>query len=147
VEIQFVGATKEVTGSCHLLKVGGHKILLDCGLIQGRREDEARNCEPFPFNPGEIDAVVLSHAHIDHSGRIPLLVKAGFKGPVYTQKASRDLCRIMLKDSGYLQEKDAEWNNRKRERKGLSLVEPLYTLDDAQVAMHQFKGIDYTHHV
>ena len=143
MEIQFVGATKEVTGSCHLLKVGGHKILLDCGLIQGRRKDEARNREPFPFNPGEIDAVVLSHAHIDHSGRIPLLVKAGFKGPVYTQKASRDLCRIMLKDSGYLQEKDAEWDNRKRERKGLSLVEPLYTLDDAQVAMHQFKGIDY----
>ncbi|HID82364.1 MAG TPA: MBL fold metallo-hydrolase [Chromatiales bacterium] len=143
MEIQFVGATKDVTGSCHLVKVAGHKILLDCGLFQGRREDEARNRKPFPFNPGEIDAVVLSHAHIDHSGRIPLLVKAGFKGPIYTQKASRDLCRIMLKDSGYLHEKDAEWDNRKRERKGLSLVEPLYTVEDAQATMRQFKGIDY----
>ena len=143
MEIQFVGATKEVTGSCHLIKVGPHKILLDCGLIQGRREDEARNRQPFPFNPGEIDAVVLSHAHIDHSGRVPLLVKAGFKGPVYTQKASRDLCRIMLKDSAYLQEKDAEWDNRKRERKGLEPVEALYSIEDAMVALKQFRGMDY----
>ncbi len=143
MHIRFAGATKEVTGSCHLFEVGGHRFLLDCGLIQGRPEDEARNREPFPFDPHSIDAVILSHAHIDHSGRIPLLVKAGFKGPVYTQKASRDLCRIMLRDSAYLQEKDAEWDNRKRERKGLPSVSPLYTMADATIAMHQFKGIDY----
>lgn len=143
MEITFHGAAQEVTGSCHLVKVGNHQILLDCGLIQGRAKDEARNREPFPFDPQQIDAVVLSHAHIDHSGRIPLLVKAGYRGPIYTQRACRDLCRIMLKDSAFLNEKEAEWTNRKRERKGLMPVDPLYTEADVQVAMHQFKAMDY----
>ncbi len=143
MQIQFHGAAGEVTGSCHLIKVGDHRILLDCGLVQGGRKNEARNAEPFSFNPSSIDAVVLSHSHIDHSGRIPFLVKSGFKGPIYTQKASRDLCRIMLKDSAYLNEKEAGWENRKRERKGLKLIEPLYTVQDAQVAMRQFKGLAY----
>ena len=132
MEITFHGAAQEVTGSCHLVKVGNYQILLDCGLIQGRAKDEARNREPFPFDPHGIDAVVLSHAHIDHSGRIPLLVKAGFRGPIYTQRASRDLCRIMLRDAAFLNEKDAEWANRKRERKGLPRVDPLYTEADAK---------------
>lgn len=143
MHIEFHGAAGEVTGSCHLISVGKYRVLLDCGMVQGTHKDEARNAEPFPFEPSSIDAVVLSHAHIDHSGRIPFLVKSGFKGPIYTQKASRDLCRIMLKDAAYLNEKEAEWENRKRERKGLKLVDALYTMQDTRVAMRQFKGIDY----
>ena len=143
IQVEFLGAAGEVTGSCHLIKVGQYRILLDCGLIQGRASDEARNREPFPFDPKSIDAMVLSHAHIDHSGRIPMLVKAGFSGPIYTHRASRDLCRIMLKDSAFINEKDVEWENRKRKRKGLSTIEPLYTIDEARQAMHQFKGIVY----
>lgn len=143
ISIQFLGAAGEVTGSCHLLTVGDQRVLLDCGLIQGSRKDEARNHAPFPFNPESIDAVVLSHAHIDHSGRLPLLVKSGFRGTVYTHAASRDLCRVMLKDAGFLSERDAEWENRKRERKGLKPVEPLFTVADAKHAMRQFKGLVY----
>ena len=143
MSIQFFGAAGEVTGSCHLLTVGKHRILLDCGLIQGSRKDEARNRDPFPFEPGGIDAMILSHAHIDHSGRVPLLVKSGFRGPVYTHRASRDLCRIMLKDAGYLSEKDALWENKKRQRKGLKPVDPLFTVEDAKLALQQFKGLVY----
>ena len=143
IEIEFFGATGEVTGSCHLVTVGNHKILLDCGLIQGRAKDEARNREPFPFDPRSIDAVVLSHAHIDHSGRLPLLVKAGFRGRIYTHRASRDLCRIMLKDSAFLYQKDVEWENRKRARKGLDMIDAMYTIEDARIAMKQFKGLVY----
>ena len=143
IEVKFLGATGEVTGSCHLITVGKHKILLDCGLIQGRAKDEERNRVAFPFDPASIDVVVLSHAHIDHSGRLPLLVKAGFRGTIYTHRASRDLCRIMLKDSAFLQQKDAEWENRKRARKGLEPVDSIYTIEDAQIAMKQFKGMVY----
>ena len=145
MDIQICGAASVVTGSCYLLRIGEHQILLDCGLFQGGREIDALNHEPFPFDPSRLDAVILSHAHIDHSGRLPLLVKAGFRGPIYTQRACRDLCRIMLKDSAFLQEKDAEWDNRKRERKGLKSVSPLYTMDDAKACMKQFKGLDYGH--
>ena len=143
IEVEFLGATGEVTGSCHLVTVGRHKILLDCGLIQGRAEDEARNRQAFPFDPAAIDVVVLSHAHIDHSGRLPLLVKAGFRGSVYTHRACRDLCRIMLKDSAFLYQKDVQWENRKRARKGLEMVEAMYTVEDAKLAMKQFKGLVY----
>jgi metallo-beta-lactamase family protein len=143
LELNFIGATRGVTGSLHLVKVGQLQILMDCGLIQGSSKVEALNHEPFPFDPGKIDAVILSHAHIDHSGRIPLLVKAGFTGPVYTHRASHDLCKIMLEDSAYIQEKDAEWDNRKRKRKGLPLLEALYSIDDAKKALRQFKPLDY----
>jgi metallo-beta-lactamase family protein len=143
MQIQFLGAAGEVTGSCHLLQVGNHRLLLDCGLIQGGRKDEARNREPFPFDPKSIDAVILSHAHIDHAGRIPLLAKSGFEGPVYTHKATADLCRILLKDAAFLSEKDAKWENRKRERKGLEPVEPLFTIRDAENALGQLKGLEY----
>jgi len=141
--IEFCGATREVTGSCHLVHVGGRRILLDCGLIQGRRADEDRNREPFRFTPSEIDAVVLSHAHIDHSGRLPLLARQGFDGPVYTHGATRDLCRIMLRDSAYIMEKDTEWENRRRERGGLPPREPLYTQDDAEAVIRQFRDVAY----
>jgi len=143
MKLIFYGAAGEVTGSCYLLQVAGVKVLLDCGLIQGSPKDEARNAEPFAFDPKQIDAVILSHSHIDHSGRIPLLVKSGFGGPIYTQYASRDLCRIMLKDAAYLNEKNAEWENKKRQRKGLAKIEPLYTMDDAHIAQRQFKGLAY----
>lgn len=141
--LQFHGAAGEVTGSCYLLRVNGSKLLLDCGLIQGRPRDEVRNSEPFPFEPSSIDAVILSHAHLDHSGRLPLLVRRGFRGPIYAHEATRDLCRIMLQDAAYISEKEAEWENTKRRRKGLALREPLYTSDDALKALQQFRTLHF----
>jgi metallo-beta-lactamase family protein len=143
LDIQFFGATREVTGSCFLLTVGDRKVLVDCGLIQGSLQHERHNHEPFPFDPAGIDAVVLTHAHLDHSGRLPLLAKRGYDGPIYTHRASADLFRIMLEDSGYLNEKEVEWENRKRLRKGLELVEPLYTRDEARAAHRQFRPQEY----
>ncbi|HUF74364.1 MAG TPA: MBL fold metallo-hydrolase RNA specificity domain-containing protein [Gammaproteobacteria bacterium] len=143
MDIQFFGATGQVTGLCYLVRVREHRILLECGLIQGRQEDEDRNREPFPFDASAIDAVVLSHAHIDHSGRLPLLMKQGFTGPIYTHQATRALCAIMLRDSGYLHAKDAEWTNRKRRRQGLPLLTPLYTLEDGEAVLGQFRGLAY----
>ncbi len=143
MELEFFGAAGEITGSCHILRVNGHQVLLDCGLIQGGRRNEARNRDPFPFQAADIDAVVLSHAHIDHSGRLPLLVKRGFRGPIYAQNASRDLCRILLADAASLQEMEAERDNRRRERKGLSKVKPLYTIADADETVQQLKGKRY----
>ena len=143
MEIKFLGAAGRVTGSCFLISAGGHRILLECGLIQGSDDEEAQNRAPFGFDPKSLDAVVLSHAHIDHSGRLPLLMKQGFRGPIYTHHASRALCAIMLRDSGYLHEKDAEWANRKRRRRGQPLVEPLYTQDDGEAVMELFRGIGY----
>ncbi|MEW5757457.1 MAG: MBL fold metallo-hydrolase [Pseudomonadota bacterium] len=143
MKLKFLGAAEEVTGSCFLLQCGEHRVLIECGLIQGGEEDEARNREPFAFNPETIDAVILTHAHLDHSGRIPLLIQAGFRGPIYTHAASYDLCRIMLKDAAYLNEKDAEWDNRKRRRRDQPLVEPLYTMADALAALQRFKPLPY----
>ena len=143
MKLHCYGAAGEVTGSCHLIQVGSKRLLLDCGLLQGGDETERRNRQPFPFDVQALDAVILSHAHIDHSGRLPLLYREGYRGPIYTQRACRDLCRIMLKDSAFLSERDAEWDNRKRQRKGLPPVQPLYTVQDAQRVMHQFKVIDY----
>ncbi len=135
MQIEFYGATSGVTGSCHILRANGETILLDCGLIQGRREESEKNRQPFPFAPEQISAVVLSHGHIDHSGRIPLLVKQGYQGPIYMQNATADLCDILLQDSAYLQEKDAQYENKWRQRKNKPLIEPLYTVDDARDAL------------
>ena len=143
MKIEFWGATREVTGSCFLIEVGGKRLLVECGLVQGAPADEERNRAPFPFDPRQIDAVILTHAHLDHAGRLPLLVNAGYQGPIYTHSASRDLSRIMLKDAGFLNEKEAEWENRKRQRKHLALLEPLYTVQDAQAAMRRFKAVEY----
>ena len=141
IEIKFLGAARSVTGSCHLVRVGEQTLLLDCGQIQGSHLDEELNRVPLPV--GRVDAVVLSHAHIDHSGRLPLLRKQGFSGPIYTHRASRDLCAIMLRDAAYLHEKDAEWQNKKLSRKGLAHVAPIYTRDDAQAVLGQFAPLEY----
>jgi metallo-beta-lactamase family protein len=143
MDIQFLGATGTVTGSCYLIRVGAHKVLLECGLFQGRKKDIGRNRDPIGIATDEIDCVVLSHAHIDHSGRLPLLLREGYTGPIYTHKATRALCDIMLRDSAYLHEKDAEWENRKRDRKGLPRIEPLYTQADAEQVMEQFSTLGY----
>ena len=118
-------------------------MLLECGLIQGGRAAEKRNRDPFPLPIEDIDAVVLSHAHIDHSGRVPLLVRRGYRGPIYTQNATRTLCEIMLPDSGYLNEKDAEWENKKRAKNGKDPIEPLYTQEDAENSLSQFESVRY----
>ena len=143
MKIQFCGATTGVTGSCHLITAGDNKILLDCGQFQcGKAQDEL-NREPFPFDAASVDFMVLSHAHIDHCGRIPLLVKRGFTGPIYCTDATADLLDIMLKDSAYLHEKEAEWHNRKNERAGRPEVEPLYTVQDAEAALKLVKPVLY----
>ncbi len=144
LEIEFHGAARHVTGSLYLIRAGEHTVLLECGLVQGGRKEEARNHDPFPVDVDDIDAVVLSHAHIDHSGRVPLLVKRGYRGPVYVQRATRALSSIMLPDSGYLNEKDAEWENKRRKKNDKPPVEPLYTRADAEACLGQFQGLRYT---
>jgi len=141
MELKFLGAARSVTGSCHSLRVGAQHVLLDCGQIQGSRFDEELNRVPLPV--GHVDAVVLSHAHIDHSGRLPLLHKQGFTGPIFTHRATAELCAIMLRDAAYLHEKDAEWENKKRRRKGLAAVAPLYNRDDVRAVLGQFVSLDY----
>ena len=147
MELEFFGAAGEVTGSCHILRVNGKQLLLDCGMIQGSPEQEARNRDPFPFKAEDIDAVVLSHAHIDHSGRLPLLVKRGYRGPIYCHNATKDLCGILLEDSASLAERDAEWANRKRRQKKKHLdrppVEPLYTVKEAKLTVNNLKSYRY----
>jgi len=143
MRITFLGGAGTVTGSCHALEVGGRVVLLDCGQFQGMRAVEARNREPLPFAARDVDAVVLSHAHVDHSGRLPMLRRQGFSGPIYTHPASRALCEIMLKDAGYLQEKDAQWENLRRRRRGWPPLEPLYTQADGEAVMSQFRGLEY----
>ena len=143
MRLRFWGATGEVTGSCFLIEVGGRRLLVDCGMYQGGRKSEARNAEPFPFEPATIDAVVLTHAHIDHGGRLPRLVEQGFRGPIYTHGAGKELARILLKDSASLAEKDAEAINRKRARKHLPPVPPLYGLADVGRALRQMRGLAY----
>ncbi|MBR0127798.1 MAG: MBL fold metallo-hydrolase [Firmicutes bacterium] len=143
MKIQFCGATTGVTGSCHLITTQNHKILLDCGQFQGGEAQEALNYEDFPFDPAEIEYMVLSHAHIDHCGRIPLLIKRGFKGSIYCTDATADLLEIMLKDSGHIHEQEAEWKNRKNARAGRPLVEPLYTEIEAEESLKFVKPVLY----
>ena len=143
MKIKFCGASMDVTGSCHLITTDAHKILLDCGQFQGGKAMEALNYEPFPFDAEEIECVLLSHAHIDHCGRLPLLVKRGFKGQIYCTDATADLLQVMLKDSAHIHEKDAEWQTRKNARTGKPPVEPLYTMKDAENALKMVKPVLY----
>ena len=139
MKITFLGATRTVTGSCYLLEVSGHKFLVDCGMFQGSKLIKALNEKDFLFHPGEIEAVVLTHAHVDHSGLLPKLVKEGFRGPIYCTKSTEELCSILLPDSAHIQEGEAEYANRKGMRAGKKIVEPLFTVDDAARALHLFK--------
>lgn len=143
MKIEFIGGAQTVTGSQHLLHINGKKILLECGLFQGRRSETYDKNKNFKFNPAEIDVMILSHAHIDHSGNIPNLVSKGFNGLIYATSATVDLCQIMLRDSAHLQEKDIEYVNKKKKKKGETLIEPLYALEDVEKAMQQFVGVQY----
>ncbi|MBN1279330.1 MAG: MBL fold metallo-hydrolase, partial [Chlorobiaceae bacterium] len=143
MELQFYGAAARVTGTCHILRTREYTVLLDCGLIQGSAEEEALNREPFPFDPSAIDAVVLSHGHIDHSGRLPLLMKRGFRGPVYTQHATVDLLSVLLLDSASLAERDADFRRRHPANRRDRSVQPLYTREDALKAIGLLRGMEY----
>src|SRR5688572_23843568 len=134
MQITFLGATGTVTGSKYLLEVSGRRILVDCGLFQGLKKLRLRNRDPLPVDPGSIDAVVLTHAHLDHTGYLPVLVRSGFTGPVYCTPATRDLCDILLRDSAHLQEEEARFANRHGYSKH-SPAAPLYTAEDAELAL------------
>lgn len=143
MEITFYGAVRTVTGSQHLVEVDGTKILLDCGLYQGSRKESYSRNQNLPYNAAEVDVLVLSHAHIDHSGNIPNLVKSGFTGDIVCTYATRDLCSIMLRDSAKIQEYDIEYVNKKRERQDLPPLRPIYTVADAVESLKHFIGIGY----
>ena len=141
--IEFFGAARTVTGSMHFLSVNGSRVLLDCGLFQGRRAESYERNLHFPFDASSIDAVVLSHAHIDHAGNLPNLVRSGFRGPIYATGATRDLCNVMLYDSAYLQERDLEYVNKKHRKKGEPEVGPIYTSEDVDATIDQVVGVGY----
>src|SRR5215510_11889247 len=140
--IQFLGAAGTVTGSKHLINTGDRQVLVDCGLFQGLKQWRERNWQPLPTPASEIDAVVLTHAHLDHSGWIPRLVKQGFHGPIYATPATIDLCSILLPDSGHLQEEDAAFYNKKKKSKHTPAL-PLYTFDEAQDCLKYFRAVEF----
>lgn len=143
MKLTFLGAARTVTGSCHMLETGNTKILVDCGLFQGQAKEDAMNEQSLPVNPAEIDYILLTHAHIDHSGRIPWLYVNGFKGEIIATKACAELCSLLLPDSGHIQEFEAEWKNRKRMRAGRKPEKPLYTMLEAQESLRLFRNIKY----
>lgn len=147
MQLSFLGAAQLVTGSNYLITTKNHNILIDCGMFQGSKETEKMNFREFPYDPKSIDILILTHAHIDHSGRIPKLVKEGFRGRILSTKATFDLCGIMLLDSAKIQESDAEWDNRKRQRAGETLIEPLYTSEDAEQSLKYFEPYLYNQRV
>lgn len=143
MKITFLGATRTVTGSNILVETNDKKFIMDCGLYQGQQKEIMLNTDEFAFKPEEIDFMLLSHAHIDHSGRIPKLYVDGYRGPIYATKATCDLCEIMLPDSGYIQESEVDWLNRKRKREGKHEVPALYTYDDAVESLSLFERVQY----
>jgi metallo-beta-lactamase family protein len=142
--LTFFGATGQVTGSCYLLENNNFRLLLDCGLFQGSKDTEAQNTADFPFDPSSIDAVVLSHAHLDHCGRLPKLVKDGFKGKVFLTEASFSLLELMLRDAVHIQLRDTEWENKRRQRAGKKLLDPLYDLNDVDALLKLRYPISYS---
>lgn len=140
MKLTFHGAAGEVTGSMHLLETGGRRILLDCGLFQGRREEARGKNASFPLAPADVDAIVLSHAHIDHAGRLPILRKLGYRGPIYCTSATKDLCAIMLADAGFIQEKDWQFLHKRGKAAG---AEPLYTAEDGAAVPETMIGVPY----
>lgn len=143
MRISFHGAAHTVTGSQHLIEVNGSRLLLDCGLYQGKRADTYERNLNFNHDPRKVDAVILSHAHIDHAGNLPNLVKQGFEGPIYATRATVDLASLMIADSGHIQESDAEFVNKKRAQRGEEPIEPLYTKEDAEKVAGMFNGVNY----
>jgi metallo-beta-lactamase family protein len=143
MEIHFLGAAQTVTGSQHLISINGSRILLECGLFQGKRRESFERNRDLPFVAADVDVLILSHAHIDHSGNIPNLVRSGFRGSIYCTFATRDLCSAMLRDSAYIQERDVEYANKKRARKGEPPVEPIYTQADAIASLEHFVSVGY----
>jgi len=143
MNIQFLGAAQTVTGSQHLISANGRRILLECGLFQGRRRESFERNRNLPFDAASVDAMILSHAHIDHSGNIPNLVRSGFEGPIYCTFATRDLCSAMLRDSAYIQEQDVAYVNKKRAQRGEPPVAPIYSHADAVASLEQFFSVGY----
>lgn len=143
MKITFLGAAKTVTGSNFLVEGAGKKFLVDCGMYQGAAAEELENSDPFAFHVGDIDFMLLTHAHIDHSGRIPKLYNEGYRRPIFATKATCDLCSIMLPDSGHIQEMESEWKNRKRLRKGEDALPPLYTAEEAAKSLEVFRPVQY----
>ena len=143
MKITFLGAARTVTGSNFLVEGAGKKFLVDCGMWQGKAEQEMENDQEFEFNPTDIDFVLLTHAHIDHSGRIPKLYKEGFRNKVYAHKATCDLCALMLPDSGHIQETESEWKNRKSMRRGEKPIPPIYTAEEAAKCLEIFEAVQY----
>jgi metallo-beta-lactamase family protein len=143
MKITFYGAARTVTGSQHLIEVNGTRLLLDCGMYQGKRSESSERNRRLPFDAKAVDVMVLSHAHIDHSGNIPNLVKSGFRGDIVCTYATRDLCATMLLDSAHIQEQDAEYLNKKKRRKGEPLIDPIYTKEDALASLEYFTAQAY----
>jgi len=143
MRITFDGAAQTVTGSQYLLNINGHSLLLECGFFQGRRQESYERNNRFPFEPGSVDAVILSHAHIDHSGNLPNLIKQGYNGPIYTTPATAHLAYIMLMDSGHIQEEDAGFVSRRNQRRGEPPAVPLYTQEQAALVKQYFQAVDY----
>ncbi len=143
MQITFYGAAQTVTGSQHMIEVNGLRLLLDCGLYQGKRAEAYERNRHLPFDASKVDALILSHAHIDHSGNIPNLVKSGFKGDIVCTHATRDLCGVMLMDSGHIQEKDVEFVNKRKKKRGEPPVDPIYTQADAAASLNSFTSQSY----
>ena len=144
MKLSFHGACRSVTGSCFLVETKRTRVLVDCGMVQGSKTEKELNYRAFPFDPHRIDSVILTHAHIDHSGLLPKLTKLGFDGPIYATRATADLCSIMLQDSARIQENEVAQLNARNARRGVNKdVEPIYTVDDAQMCLTQFRPSAY----
>lgn len=143
MKIQFLGAAKTVTGSCHMMETGTHRFAVDCGMHQGNAEIEKRNLDTWKYKPSEVEFFLITHAHIDHSGLLPRMVRDGFKGTIYCTPPTRDLLEIMLRDSAHIQEMEADWRNKKRQRFGKDMTQPLYTMADAEKTLSMIETVEY----